>query len=110
MDTAAPCFMEDDLIAPVSARFSLATAYEDLPFSEEAPSGPGTRPFVLRIAGMPAPRRRSVLPKSRYCPERQLAVTDDEWARPIYPMGFERTTVGSKDGQGNPMEDWKPDL
>ena len=26
--------MEDDLIAPVSARFSLATAYEDLPFSE----------------------------------------------------------------------------
>lgn len=85
------------------------SAKRHLAFSEETPSGPATRPFVLRIASAPAPRRRSVLPKSRYCPERQLAVTDDERALPIYLMGFDRTTIGSKDGDGNPMEDWKPD-
>jgi hypothetical protein len=38
METSALRPVDDNPIAPVSARFSLATTYEDLPFSEETPS------------------------------------------------------------------------
>lgn len=99
----------DEVLAPVSARFSLGAAYEDLPFSDAPPSGIATRPFTLRVAGGPAQRRARRLPAARYCPQRQIAVSDDLHAEPIHPMGFEKTTLGSKDGEGNPMEDWTPD-
>lgn len=101
--------LADDPLAPIGSRFSLSTAYGDLPFSVEPPSGLRTRPFVLRVAGAPAPRRSGVLPTSRYCPDRQMAVTADARALPLYQFGYDRTTIGSKDGSGNPMEDWKPD-
>ncbi len=35
-------------------------------------------------------------------------VTDNEAAQPV--LAFTPTTVGTKDGKGNPQEDWKPDL
>ena len=96
----------DDTLAPVSSRFSLACAYLDLPFSDVPPSGAETRPFVLRVAGRPAARETSRLPRVRYCPERQIAVTDDGLAAPVYPMAADRTTIGVKDGKDNPMGWW----
>lgn len=99
----------DDTLAPVSARFSLGATYADLPFSQAPPSDAGSRPFVLRVAGMPAPHRAATLPPARYCPQRQLAVSDDDLAEPVYLLGRDRTTVGSKDGNPNPMEDWTYD-
>jgi len=99
----------DDVLAPESGRFTLATAFEELDFSDAPASGAATRPFVLRVAGVPAPRFRRTLPPARYCADRQLSVTDDDRAEPLFRLGFERTTIGSKDGQDPAQEDWKPD-
>lgn len=110
MNRTVPLLTGDDPLAPVGSRFSLPAAYENLPFSDEQPSGPRTRPFVLRVAGAPAPSHRDALPASRYCPDRQITITDDPAGVPLYRLRFERTTVASKDGSSTPMEDWKPDL
>jgi putative ATP-grasp target RiPP len=100
----------DDTLVPVSSRFSLACAYPDLPFSDAPPTDAETRPFVLRVAGRPAAREAARLPQARYCHKRQIAVTADELALPLYPMAADRTTISSKDGKDNPQEDWKMDL
>lgn len=99
----------DDVLAPESGRFALATAFEELDFAGDGPSGPASRPYVLRVAGAPAPRFSRTLPPARYCADRQISVTDDDRAEPLYGLGFERTTIGSKDGQDPAQEDWKPD-
>lgn len=101
---------EEDPLAPAGARFALSVKSAELPFSDEPPSDPSTRPFVLRVAAAPAPRRPNPLPPSRYCPDRQIAVTADAPAVPLYRLGYEVTTIASKDGSSDPMEDWKPDL
>jgi putative ATP-grasp target RiPP len=109
IDTTASA-TSDDTLVPVSSRFPLSCAYPDLPFSDAPPSGAATRPFVLRVAGRPAAREAARLPRARYCHVRQIAVTDDELASPVYPMSADRTTIVSKDGKDNPQEDWKMDL
>src|SRR5262249_19512501 len=100
-----PAATADNTLVPVSARFSLACAYADLPFSDVPPSGAATRPFGLRVAGRQAGRRVGRLPRARYCEVRQIAVTDDESAAPLYPLAATRTTIGTKDGKDNPQED-----
>lgn len=93
--------LTDDPLARIGPRFSLSTAYGDLPFSVEPPSGLRTRLFVLRVAGAPAPRRSSVLPTSRYCPDRQMGVTADARALPstssatTAPQSAPRTVVAT---------------
>lgn len=96
--------VSDDPLVPVSARFPLSRT--GLPASGEAPSG-AERPFALRFVRQPE-RLVYALPPHRYCPIRQVMVTDDDLAQPV--LAFTPTTVGTKDGKGNPQEDWKPDL
>lgn len=110
MNHVVSLLTEEDPIAPAGARFALSASPADLPFSDEPPSAPSTRPFVLRVAAAPAPRRANPLPPSRYCPTRQIAVTADAREVPLYRLGYEVTTIASKDGSSDPMEDWKPDL
>lgn len=98
-------FVHDPLMS-ISARFSLSRA--ELPVSDEPPSGPTTRPFALRFVREPGSVVSPPLPPYRYCPQRQILITDDSDARPIY--GVTMTTIGTKDGKGSPQEDWKPDL
>lgn len=107
--TTSPSATSEDTLVPVSSRFSFAAAYTDLPFSDDPPSGAPTRPYVLRVAARPAPRRTATLPPARYCHVRQIAVSADASARPLWALGRGRTTLGSKDGEHNPMEDWTPD-
>lgn len=95
----------DNPLVPVSARFALSRA--KLPTCDEKPSGPATRPFGLRFVREPSRAAHPPLPAHRYCPVRQVMVTDDE-AQPL--LAATMTTIASKDGQGNPQEDWKPDL
>lgn len=96
----------DDPLVPVGARFPISRAA--LPTDDEPPSGPRTRPFALRFTRKPSPAATPSLPPHRYCPQRQVLVTDDEAALPV--LDFTPTTVGNKDGKGGPQEDWKPDL
>jgi putative ATP-grasp target RiPP len=95
----------DRCLVPVSARFALGRS--GLPTSEEGPSGIQTRPFALRFARTPNRAVNNPLPPYRYCPVRQVLVSDDGRDEPVV---WEPTTVGSKDGKENPQEDWKPDL
>jgi putative ATP-grasp target RiPP len=96
---------EDHCLVPVSARFALSRT--ELPTSEEAPSSVQTRLFALRFARTPNRAVNDPLPAYRYCPVRQVLVSDDGEDGPV---AWEMTTVGSKDGKENPQEDWKPDL
>ncbi len=95
----------DCCLVPVSARF--AVSQSGLPENEEAPSGPETRPFALRFARTVNRAMSDPLPSYRYCPRRQVLVSDDDEEEPVV---WDPTTVGSKDGKENPQEDWKPDL
>lgn len=103
---ATMSLITDRSLVPVSARFALS--HPSLPASEEAPSGAGTRPFALRFARMPGRAVNEALPPYRYCPVRQVMVTDDDAAEPV--ADWTPTTLATKDGHGNPQEDWKPDL
>lgn len=103
--SAAPLVYDDPLV-PISGRFSLSRA--GLPVSDQPPSGPTTRPFALRFAREMSPAVSPALPAHRYCPQRQILVTDDAAARPIHAATM--TTIGTKDGESGPQEDWKPDL
>ena len=100
-ERAATPLVPDDPLVPVSARFSLSRA--GLPVSDEPQSGPTNRPFALRFARELRPAVSPPLPPHRYCPERQILITDDSAARPIYAATM--TTIASKDGKGNPQED-----
>ncbi|MGH3687482.1 MAG: type II toxin-antitoxin system VapB family antitoxin [Pseudonocardiaceae bacterium] len=96
---------DDRCLVPVSARFALSQI--GIPASEEVPSGAGTRPFALRFVRTPNRAMNDPLPPYRYCPVRQVSVSDDDDDEPVE---WQSTTVGSKDGKENPQEDWKPDL
>lgn len=96
----------DNPLAPVSSRFALGGA--KLPTSGERPSGSATRPFALRFVREPCYSSTPSLPPHRLCPDQQVMVTDDDAAQPL--VAVQMTTIASKDGQGNPQEDWKPDL
>lgn len=96
---------DDRCLVPVSARFALSRV--GLPTSEEFPSGVGTRPFALRFVRTPNLAMNDPLPPYRYCPVRQVLVSDDDDDEPVV---WDPTTIGSKDGKENPQEDWKPDL
>lgn len=106
MMIAATSHITDRSLAPVSARFALSQA--ELSTSEEAPSGATSRPFALRFARTPNRAVHVALPPHRYCHVRQVTVTDDDAATPV--ANWTPTTLATKDGQGNPQEDWKPDF
>lgn len=98
--------VHDDPLVPIGGRFPLGRV--EPPVNAEPPSAPRTRPFALRFAREPSRVDTPPLPPHRYCPERQILVTDDDAALPV--VDFTPTTVGDKDGKGGPQEDWKPDL
>ncbi len=100
-----PIFSNDRCLAPVSARFALSHA--GLPANDEEPGSPATRAFALRFARTPDRAVNVSPPPYRYCPLRQVLVSDDDDDDPVV---WQPTTVGSKDGKENPQEDWKPDL
>jgi putative ATP-grasp target RiPP len=87
----------DHCLVPVSAPFALSRA--GLPTSEEAPSGVQSRPFALQFARTPNRAVNDPLPPYRYCPIRQVLVSDDGSDEPVV---WQPTTVGSKDGRENP--------
>ncbi|MFF4454971.1 putative ATP-grasp-modified RiPP [Streptomyces goshikiensis] len=64
------------LIRPTEA-FPLAPEGGRLPHSSEPPSGPITRPWVLRFAKAPDATRAMRLPASIYDEERQLSIGVD---------------------------------
>ncbi len=84
-------FAHDDPLVPISARFSLSRA--GLPVSDEPQSGPTNRPFALRFVRELSPAVSPPLPSHRYCPQRQILITDDAAARPVY--GATMTTIGT---------------
>jgi putative ATP-grasp target RiPP len=96
--------VHEDPLVPTGGRFPLSRA--ELPVNDEPPSGPATRPFGLRFASEPGRAVAAPLPPHRYCPARQVMVTEAD--RPV--LDFTPTTVANKDGKGGPQEDWKPDL
>ena len=102
MTGTSVAFAHDDPLVPISARFSLSRA--GLPVSDEPQSGPTNRPFALRFVRELSRAVSPPLPPHRYCPQRQILITDDAAARPVY--GATMTTIGSKDGKGSPQEDW----
>lgn len=104
-ERSAMPLVPDGPLVPVSARFSLSRPTP--PVSDEPPSGPTTRPFALRFVRELSTALDPPLPPHRYCPERQVLVTDDATASPV--RGFETTTLFNKNGKGGPQEDWKPD-
>lgn len=81
------------------------------PVSDEAASEVGARPFGLRFAVRPAGKAEA-LPPWRYCPEQQIAVTDDgqPWHQQLVDMTM-KTTGPSPEGIGNTgNEEWAPDF
>jgi putative ATP-grasp target RiPP len=101
-------------MVPVSARFPLGRPRFDTAACDEAPSAPTMRPFGLRFASEAPQESESPLPSWRFCPVRQIAVTDDgadtAW-HTLLDDGSMKTTGPSPDGTGNTgNEEWTPDF
>lgn len=102
MPPTIPRDEHDNPLAPMSSRFAIGRMPSA---ADEASSGATTRPFGLRFT-QPAPDVDG-LPAHRYCRDRQVSV-DATTGQPL--IGYDRTTIGVKDGHGGGQEDWKPDL
>ena len=95
-------------LAPVSSRLTLGLP-EGLPDSDEPASD--LRPFGLRFARDLERSNVPPWPPRRYCPDRQVLVTDEPSPVPLDDelRAVQTTTLVYKDGHGSPQEDWKPD-
>ncbi|MFD7013759.1 putative ATP-grasp-modified RiPP [Streptomyces sp. NPDC059928] len=78
-------------IAHPRAAFPLAPEGGRIPHSAEQPSGPGTRPWILRYATLPDSTRATPLPPALYDEDRQISVGVDSDLLPC--MGTHHPSV-----------------
>lgn len=100
-------------LAPVGMRFALATPRPAVPGAvSETAEGRAARPFGLRFFRPAGDLRNMELPAYRYCPVRQVAVTDDGIGEPLIRrlVSWDKTTTGETDSQGQPQEEWTMDF
>lgn len=70
----------------------------------------GRRPYGMRFFEA-VDDSGTVLPRYRYCPDQQVAVSDDGADEPLVTriVGWDRTTSGQHDGNKGPQEEWHLD-
>ncbi|MFD9789409.1 putative ATP-grasp-modified RiPP [Streptomyces sp. NPDC059070] len=93
-------------IAHPRAAFPLAPKGGRIPHSSEPPSGPNTRPWILRYAILPDAAQAIVLPPALYDEDRQISVGVDTDLLPY--MGTHHPTVPDGDMKSPPPLDEGP--
>lgn len=109
--TTTPAVTGCDPLMTAADRFPQARSRFSPPEPDphDRPSAPGVRPFGLRFA-VRMPGKALPVPPWRYCPDRQIAVTEDgrPW-RELVDMTMD-TTGYSTDGTGSTGgEEYTPD-
>jgi len=95
-------------IYPAAHRFALGSACpEPRPDDDRQPP---TEVFGQRFFATVGELSQLVFPAYRYCPERQLAVTEDGEPLIRRLVGWDKTTTGSSDSKGKPQEEWTMDF
>ncbi|MFH8403720.1 putative ATP-grasp-modified RiPP [Streptomyces sp. NPDC018019] len=83
--------------------FPLAPENGRIPHSAESPTGPNTRPWILRFARVPDATRASVRPAAVYDPELQVSVS--LFGDPLTFAGTHDPTVPDGDVEDPPPLD-----
>jgi putative ATP-grasp target RiPP len=102
---------ESGELAPAGVRFALATPHPARRPGPERSAAAPVPPFGMRLYKPAGNLCEVTLPPHRYCPQRQVAVTDDDVAEPLIRrlVDWDRTTTGSTDGKDRPQEEWTMD-
>ena len=98
----------DDPLAPVSAQFPLTRSGMAAVDNTDVPSGPDTRPFILRHVGaIPEP----AVPAYEYSHSQQVSVAPDGSGEPMVRRSptMEWSTKTDNDGDEGPSEDYGND-
>jgi putative ATP-grasp target RiPP len=95
-------------ISPAAHRFALGSARP-----RPRPDGDRQQPaqvFGQRFFATAGELSQLVFPAYRYCPERQLAVTEDGEPLIRRLVGWDKTTTGSSDSKDKLQEEWTMDF